>query len=99
MQVTLKIFRYNPEVDTKGHYDHFTLEAEPTDRILDLLEKVKGTEDGTLGFRRACAHGVCGSDAIRINGLGDVVGGRSQHGLDLLSLDQATNDGHSHKHS
>jgi succinate dehydrogenase / fumarate reductase iron-sulfur subunit len=69
MQVTLKIFRFNPEKDTKGHYDTFTLEADPTDRILDLLEKVKGTEDGTLGFRRACAHGVCGSDAIRINGV------------------------------
>ena len=69
MQVTLKIFRYNPEDNRKKHYDTFTVEAEPTDRILDLLERIKGTEDGTLGFRRACAHGVCGSDAIRINGV------------------------------
>ncbi|RLC98691.1 MAG: succinate dehydrogenase iron-sulfur subunit, partial [Chloroflexota bacterium] len=69
MQVTLKIFRYNPEDDQKKHYDTFTLEAEPTDRVLDLLERIKGKEDGTLGFRRACAHGVCGSDAIRINGV------------------------------
>ena len=69
MQITLKIFRYNPEDDQKKHYDTFTVEAEPTDRILDLLERIKGTEDGTLGFRRACAHGVCGSDAIRINGV------------------------------
>ncbi len=69
MQVTLKIFRYNPEDDQKKHYDTFTLDAEPTDRVLDLLEKVKGVEDGTLGFRRSCAHGVCGSDAIRINGV------------------------------
>jgi succinate dehydrogenase / fumarate reductase iron-sulfur subunit len=68
MEVTLKIFRYNPEVDKKGHYETYTLEAEETDRILDLLEKVKGHEDGTLSFRRSCAHGVCGSDAMRING-------------------------------
>lgn len=68
MQVTLKIFRYNPEVDKKGHYQTYTLEAQETDRILDLLEMVKGHYDGTLSFRRSCAHGVCGSDAMRING-------------------------------
>jgi len=68
MQVTLKVFRYNPEKDKKPHYETYKLEAEPTDRVLDLLEKVKGYEDGTLSFRRSCAHGVCGSDAMRING-------------------------------
>ena len=68
MQVTLKIFRYNPEVDKKWHHETYTLEAEETDRVLDLLEKVKGYQDGTLSFRRSCAHGVCGSDALRING-------------------------------
>ncbi len=69
MEITLKIFRYNPEDDKKGYFDTFTLEAEPTDRILDLLERIKGTMDGTLAYRRSCAHGVCGSDAIRINGV------------------------------
>jgi len=68
MQVTLKVFRYNPEVDKTFRYETYTLEAEETDRILDLLEKVKGYNDGTLSFRRSCAHGVCGSDAMRING-------------------------------
>jgi len=68
MQVTLKIFRYNPEVDQKWRHETYLLEAEETDRVLDLLEKVKGYQDGTLSFRRSCAHGVCGSDALRING-------------------------------
>jgi succinate dehydrogenase / fumarate reductase iron-sulfur subunit len=68
MQVTLKIFRYNPEVDKTFHYETYTLEAQETDRVLDLLELVKGHTDGTLSFRRSCAHGVCGSDALRING-------------------------------
>jgi succinate dehydrogenase / fumarate reductase, iron-sulfur subunit len=36
--------------------------------VLDLLEFVKGYHDGTLAFRRSCAHGICGSDAMRING-------------------------------
>ena len=69
MKVTLKIFRYNPEKDKKPYYEKYTLEAEPTDRVLDLLEKIKGDTDGTLSFRRSCAHGVCGSDAIRVNGV------------------------------
>jgi succinate dehydrogenase / fumarate reductase, iron-sulfur subunit len=68
MEVTLKIFRYNPEVDKKWRHEIYKLEAEETDRVLDLLEKVKGYQDGTLSFRRSCAHGVCGSDALRING-------------------------------
>ena len=68
MLVTLKIFRFNPEVDKKWHYETYRLEAVETDRVLDLLENVKGYQDGTLSFRRSCAHGVCGSDALRING-------------------------------
>ncbi len=68
MEVTLKIFRYNPESGKKPHYEKYTVEAEPTDRVLDLLEYIKGNFDGTLSFRRSCAHGICGSDAMRING-------------------------------
>ena len=68
MEVTVKIFRYNPEKDKRGHYETYTLEADENERILDLLEYIKGHHDGTLSFRRSCAHGVCGSDAMRING-------------------------------
>ncbi len=68
MQISLKVFRYNPETDEKPHYETYTLDAEPNDRVLDLLEHVKGYIDGSLTFRRSCAHGVCGSDAMRING-------------------------------
>ncbi len=42
MQVTLKLFRFNPEVDKKSHYETYTLEADETERVLDLLEMVKG---------------------------------------------------------
>jgi succinate dehydrogenase/fumarate reductase-like Fe-S protein len=38
------------------------------DRVLDLLHTVKYEHDGTLTFRRSCAHGICGSDAMLING-------------------------------
>ena len=68
MEVTLRIFRYNPENGKKPHYEEYKVTAEPTDRVLDLLEYIKGNFDGTLSFRRSCAHGICGSDAMRING-------------------------------
>jgi succinate dehydrogenase / fumarate reductase, iron-sulfur subunit len=68
MQIKLKVFRYQPETDSEPHYDTWMLDAEPTDRVLDLLEKVRGDIDGSLALRRSCAHGVCGSDAMRING-------------------------------
>jgi len=69
MKVTLKIFRFNPEIDKKPHYETYHVDAEPEDRVLDVLEYVKGYFDGTLAFRRSCAHGMCGSDAMRINGI------------------------------
>jgi succinate dehydrogenase / fumarate reductase iron-sulfur subunit len=69
MLVYLRIYRYNPEAGrTTPSYDTYNVEAELTDRVLDLLEFVKSHMDGTLSFRRSCAHGVCGSDAMRING-------------------------------
>ncbi len=68
MKITLKIKRFNPEVDKKPHWESYTVEVEPTDRVLDALHEVKWTQDGTLALRRSCAHGICGSDAMRING-------------------------------
>jgi len=68
MDVTLRIRRFNPEGDAEAHWESYTVQAEPTDRVLDLLHQVKWFQDGTLTFRRSCAHGVCGSDAMLING-------------------------------
>ena len=68
MKITLKIYRFDPDKDHSPHYDKFTLEADPKERFLDLLEQVKGYYDPTLSFRRSCGHGVCGSDAMRIDG-------------------------------
>jgi succinate dehydrogenase / fumarate reductase, iron-sulfur subunit len=68
MDVTLRIRRFNPESDTEPHWEQYAVTAEPSDRVLDLLHQVKWYQDGTLTFRRSCAHGVCGSDAMLING-------------------------------
>ena len=66
--VRLRIRRYNPEADREPHWEEYRVPAEPTDRVLDLRHQVKWYHDGSLTFRRSCAHGVCGSDAMRING-------------------------------
>jgi succinate dehydrogenase / fumarate reductase iron-sulfur subunit len=70
MQVTLRIRRFNPEVDQKPYWQEFKLEdVEPTNSVLELIHRAKWEQDGTITLRRSCAHGVCGSDAMRINGV------------------------------
>ncbi len=69
MQVQIRIRRFNPEKDTKAWWGEYTLpDANPTDSVLDLLHRIKWEQDGTLTLRRSCGLGVCGSDAMRING-------------------------------
>ena len=68
MKLILKIKRFNPETDKKQRFQEYTVDVAPTDRLLDALIQIKQFQDGTLGFRKSCAHGVCGSDAVRING-------------------------------
>ncbi len=68
MNVTLKVYRFNPETDKKPHYDTFNAEAEPTDRVLDCLNRIRWQQDSSLSFRMSCAHGICGSDGLTING-------------------------------
>ncbi len=69
MDQTLRIRRFNPEIDKKPHWETYTLQnCSKTDRVLDMLNRVKWELDGTLTMRRSCAQGICGSDAMRING-------------------------------
>jgi succinate dehydrogenase / fumarate reductase, iron-sulfur subunit len=68
MQVTLRIRRFNPETDQAPHVETYEVPASPMDRVLDLLHWVKWNVDGSLAFRRSCGHGICGSDAMLVNG-------------------------------
>ncbi|MFJ9663817.1 succinate dehydrogenase iron-sulfur subunit [Streptomyces sp. NPDC101219] len=65
---TFRIRRFNPEVSAEATWEDFQIEIDPKERVLDALHKIKWDLDGTLTFRRSCAHGICGSDAMRING-------------------------------
>ena len=68
-KLTLRILRYNPETDAEPYYGEYSVQVEPTDRVLDALNMVKWYQEGSLTYRRSCAHGICGSDAMRINGV------------------------------
>ncbi|MBB5934805.1 succinate dehydrogenase iron-sulfur subunit [Streptomyces zagrosensis] len=66
--VTFRIRRFNPEISDQAIWEDFQFQIDPKERVLDALHKIKWDLDGTLTFRRSCAHGICGSDAMRING-------------------------------
>ncbi len=68
MQVAFKVYRFNRQTDSQPHYDTFVVNAEPNERLLDCLNRIRQTKDSTLAFRMSCAHGICGSDGLTING-------------------------------
>ncbi len=68
MEIKFRVFRFDPDVDTQPYYRNYLVEAQRNERVLDCLNRIKWTQDGTLSYRMSCAHGVCGSDAMRING-------------------------------
>ena len=69
MEVRVRIRRYDPGQDSRPRYQEYVVNAEPEDRLLDVLNLIKWELDGTLTYRRSCAHGICGSDAVLVNGV------------------------------
>ena len=69
IEVELKVLRFNPESDETSHFETYTVNAKPMDRLLDCLHMIKWEIDSSLALRRSCAHGICGSDAMVINGV------------------------------
>ena len=68
MKIVLDIRRFDPRSGQPPRVQRFETTGEPTDRLIDVLLRIKGEQDASLSFRYSCAHGVCGSDAMRING-------------------------------
>ncbi len=62
-----RIYRYDPERDTEPRMQELEIEP-PGPMLLDALEALKEERDPTLTYRRSCREGVCGSDAMNING-------------------------------
>lgn len=70
MEVTFKIFRFNPASKDEGtHYDSFRITTHTGMTVLDALNEIKWSQDGTLTYRKSCRSGICGSCAMKIHGL------------------------------
>jgi succinate dehydrogenase / fumarate reductase iron-sulfur subunit len=69
LKVQLKIQRFDPETQDKPVWGTYVADVEDSARVLDALHYVKWYIDGTLALRRSCGHGICGSDAMVINGV------------------------------
>ena len=69
MERHFQIFRFDPQHDDEPHFKDYRIDVEPMWSILNCLNEIKWRLDGSLSYRRSCAHGVCGSDAMMINGM------------------------------
>lgn len=69
MKVTFKIHRFDPESGKAPFYQDFNLEIAKGMTVLEALGEIKDHQDGTLVFRKSCRSGICGSCAMKINGL------------------------------
>lgn len=64
----LSIYRYDPDQDKKPYMQMYEVELKEGDHmVLDALLRVKHL-DPTFSMRKSCREGVCGSDALNING-------------------------------
>ena len=64
----VSIYRYNPETDSEPYMQDLEVDTDGKDlMVLDVLELIKA-QDSTVAFRRSCREGVCGSDALNMNG-------------------------------
>lgn len=62
------IYRYDPDADAKPYMQDYDVELEPSDKmLLDAILRIK-VQDDSLSIRKSCREGVCGSDAMNING-------------------------------
>ncbi|NDJ77173.1 MAG: succinate dehydrogenase iron-sulfur subunit [Chloroflexi bacterium] len=71
--VTIRVQRFNPDVDQKPHLDEFQIELTQGKTILDALHEIKEEQDGSVTFRRSCRHAICGSCAMNVNGVNMLV--------------------------
>ena len=68
MKFDIVILRYQPTKTEKPYYQTYSVDAEKSDHILTVLDRIKWTLDGTLTYRKNCRNVICGSCGMRING-------------------------------
>jgi len=67
--VKFEIYRYDPDKDERPYMQKLEVALQPTDKmLLDAIVRIKNDVDDSLAIRRSCREGVCGSDAMNVNG-------------------------------
>ncbi|MFQ6092021.1 MAG: succinate dehydrogenase/fumarate reductase iron-sulfur subunit [bacterium] len=67
-ELTFTVYRFDPEKETRPHFDTFTVKERPYMNVLEALMYIMQENDGSLAFRYSCRGAVCGSCAMSING-------------------------------
>ena len=67
MRATFRIYRYDPEKDSRASLDTYTLENSEGITVLEALIRLQQEQDSSLSFRRSCRSAICGSCAVRVN--------------------------------
>lgn len=68
MRARIRIRRFDPDRPELPAWSEHEVDVKETDRLLDALHLIRDGQDGSLGFRRSCGMGICGSDAMLVNG-------------------------------
>ena len=64
------VYRWDPEKNENPREDTFEVDMNTCgNKVLDVLNKIKAELDSSLTFRKSCAHGVCGSCAMNVDGV------------------------------
>ena len=69
MRVNLRVRRFDPESAGEPRFQPYSIDAPESATVLDSLIQVREEVDGTLAFRCSCRSAICGSCAMRINGV------------------------------
>ncbi|MEI8032733.1 MAG: succinate dehydrogenase/fumarate reductase iron-sulfur subunit [Chlorobiaceae bacterium] len=67
--VTFRVFRFNPQVDSKPYFDDYTIPVERGITVLRALNYIKEHVDASVSFRAFCQAGICGSCGMRVNNI------------------------------
>ena len=64
------VYRWSPDENKNPREDTFEVDLNTCgNKVLDVLNKIKNEIDSSLAFRKSCAHGVCGSCAMNVDGV------------------------------
>ncbi|HUL29314.1 MAG TPA: 2Fe-2S iron-sulfur cluster-binding protein, partial [Thermodesulfobacteriota bacterium] len=70
LNITIKVFRFDPSMDPKPRYDSFTIPYDEEETILGILKRIVRDHDPSLVFRESCRIGNCSLCSMKVNGKG-----------------------------